>query len=212
MKTNDLIAALAADAGTISEPIRRTMWLAAGVGAILAMALFFLAIGLRPDLGSAVESPRFLFKYVFTLTLLVSAMGLMLHLARPQTVPSGWVKALALAPVLLALAAVAELLVLPSSEWMPHLVGTNARVCLVLIPALSAAPLVALIVALRQGAPTHPVLAGATAGLVAAAIGATLYASHCQDDSPLFLAVWYVIAVGIMALAGALLGARFLRW
>ncbi len=55
-------------------------------------------------------------------------------------------------------------------------------------------------------------LAGATAGLVAAAIGATLYASHCQDDSPLFVATWYVIAVAIMALLGAVLGSRFLRW
>jgi hypothetical protein len=84
--------------------------------------------------------------------------------------------------------------------------------CLVLIPALSAAPFIALILALRQGAPTRPMLAGATAGLVAAAIGATLYASHCQDDSPLFLAAWYVIAVAIMAALGALLGARLLRW
>jgi hypothetical protein len=212
MKTNDLIAALAADARTVSEPIGRTMWLATAGGAVLTMVLFFLAIGVRPDLAAAIETPRFLFKYVFTLTLLVSAMGLVLHLARPEAVPKTWVMALAAAPVLLALAATAELFALPSSEWMPHLVGHNAKVCLVLIPALSTAPLIALIFALRQGAPTHPLLAGATAGLVAAAIGATLYASHCQDDSPLFLATWYVIAVTIMALAGALLGARFLRW
>jgi hypothetical protein len=212
MKTEDLIGALAADAPTVSEPIGRTMWLATAAGAIVAAVIFFLAIGVRPNFVSAIETPRFLFKYVFTLTLLASAMGLVLHLARPGAVPTAWVKALAAAPILLALAATAELFALPSSEWMPHLVGTNARVCLVLIPALSLAPLIALILALRQGAPTHPTLAGATAGLVAAAIGATLYASHCQDDSPLFVATWYVIAVAIMALLGALLGTRFLRW
>jgi hypothetical protein len=55
-------------------------------------------------------------------------------------------------------------------------------------------------------------LAGATAGLAAAGIGALLYASHCQDDSPLFMATWYVIATVIVALIGALLGTRFLRW
>jgi hypothetical protein len=32
------------------------------------------------------------------------------------------------------------------------------------------------------------------------------------DDSPLFMAAWYVIAVVIVALAGAILGARLLRW
>jgi len=212
MKTDDLIGALAADAGTVSEPIDRTMWFATAGGTILAAIFFFVAIGLRPDFATAIETPRFLFKYVFTLTLLVSAMGLVLHLARPEAVPGAWVKALVAAPVLLALAATAELFALPSSEWLPHLVGTNALVCLVLIPTLSVAPLIALILALRQGAPTHPVLAGATAGLVAAAIGATLYASHCQDDSPLFVATWYVIAVAIMALLGAVLGSRFLRW
>jgi hypothetical protein len=178
----------------------------------VAVICLLLGIGLRSDLATAVEQPRFLFKYVFTLTLLASAMGLLLHLARPGAIPTGWLRALVAAPVLLALAAVAELFVLPSSEWMQHLVGTNALVCLVLIPALSAAPLAALFLALRQGAPTHPALAGAAAGLVSAAIGATLYASHCRDDSPLFLAAWYVIAVAITTAAGALLGTRFLRW
>jgi hypothetical protein len=212
MKTDDLIAALAADAQTGSEPIGRTMWLATLGGATLAAVVLLLALGLRPDLATAVESPRFLFKFVLTLTLLVSAMGLILHLARPGAVPAVWVKALAAAPVLLALAALAELVVVPPSDWVHQLVGANALMCLVLIPALSAAPFIALILALRQGAPTRPMLAGATAGLVAAAIGATLYASHCQDDSPLFLAAWYVIAVAIMAALGALLGARLLRW
>jgi hypothetical protein len=81
-----------------------------------------------------------------------------------------------------------------------------------LIPMLSAAPLIAVIIALRQGATTHPVLAGAAAGLLSAGIGAALYATHCQSDSPLFVAVWYVVATIIVTLAGAVLGQRFLRW
>ena len=55
-------------------------------------------------------------------------------------------------------------------------------------------------------------LAGAAAGLLAAGIGATLYATHCQSDSPLFVAVWYVIATAIVTAAGAILGSRLLRW
>jgi hypothetical protein len=95
---------------------------------------------------------------------------------------------------------------------MANLVGTAPIACVIYIPLLSALPLAALIVALRQGAPERPMLAGAVAGLVACGIGATLYATHCINDSPLFLAAWYVIGAAILTAAGALLGARLLRW
>jgi hypothetical protein len=92
------------------------------------------------------------------------------------------------------------------------MVGTNSVACMVLIPLLSALPLAALIYAMRQGAPAHPILAGAVAGLVAAGIGGTLYGMHCTNDSPLFICVWYVIAIAIVMVFGALLGTRWLRW
>jgi hypothetical protein len=95
---------------------------------------------------------------------------------------------------------------------MVRLVGHNAMVCMVLIPALSALPLIATLFALRHGAPTSPTLAGAVAGLLAGGIGATLYATHCPDDSPLFIATWYVIAISAVTLIGAIAGARLLRW
>jgi hypothetical protein len=81
-----------------------------------------------------------------------------------------------------------------------------------LIPLLSLGPLACIIYALRKGAPTNPGLAGAVAGLLASGIAATLYATHCTDDSPLFLATWYSLATGIVTLAGYAIGARALRW
>jgi hypothetical protein len=39
-----------------------------------------------------------------------------------------------------------------------------------------------------------------------------LYASHCTDDSPLFVATWYTIATALMATIGALVGSRVLRF
>ena len=212
MRTDNLITALAADAPSVAKPIGRTLWLAVAAGALVAAALFYFEIGFRLDLATAVATPRFLFKWLLTLTLVASAMGLVLHVARPGSVPAAWLTALAVAPALLIVATIGELLVVPSSEWTNRLIGANAPACVVLIPILSAAPLVALIWALRQGAPTCPMLAGATAGLAAAGIGAFLYASHCQDDSPLFLLAWYVLGTAIVALIGALLGARYLRW
>jgi len=212
MKTDELIAALAADTKTVSRPIDRQLWIAIAGGAIAAALIFLFGVGPRPDIAAALETPRFLYKYLLTLTLFGSAVGLILHLARPGAVPAGWLAALAIPPVLLIVSVIAETFLVPSSAWPMSLMGKNAVVCLVLIPLLSAAPLAAVMWALRDGATTHPVLAGAVAGLVAAGIGATLYATHCQDDSPFFVAAWYGLAIMIVTAFGAFLGARLLRW
>jgi hypothetical protein len=47
---------------------------------------------------------------------------------------------------------------------------------------------------------------------VSAGLAATLYASHCSDDSPLFVATWYTIATALVAAIGALAGSRMLRF
>ncbi|TIM59065.1 MAG: DUF1109 family protein, partial [Mesorhizobium sp.] len=65
---------------------------------------------------------------------------------------------------------------------------------------------------LRYGAPTRPVLAGAVAGLLAGGLAATFYAAHCFDDSPLFVATWYTIAIAILAALGAFGGRLLVRW
>jgi hypothetical protein len=55
-------------------------------------------------------------------------------------------------------------------------------------------------------------LAGAVAGLAASGIAATFYASNCTDDSPLFVLLWYPIAIAIVTAVGYILGKRLLRW
>jgi hypothetical protein len=212
MKTDDLIAAISADAKSARPSITQMVWLAAGVGVVAAALVFFAVLPVRTDIMEAMTTSRFLFKWVLTLSLLASALALVMQLARPQPVPRTRLLLLAAAPVVLAYGVVAELISLPSSDWMLNLVGNNAVGCMVLIPLLSALPLAALLVGLRQGAPSRPALAGAVAGLAATGIGATFYAAHCTNDSPLFLATWYVIATSIVTAAGALLGDRLLRW
>ena len=55
-------------------------------------------------------------------------------------------------------------------------------------------------------------MAGAVAGLLAGALAATLYATHCVDDSPLFVALWYTPAIVLIVVLGAIIGRRLLRW
>ncbi len=55
-------------------------------------------------------------------------------------------------------------------------------------------------------------MTGALAGAAAAGVAATMYASNCTDNSPLFVVTWYPLATLIVVLAGALAGRKWLRW
>ncbi|HXL99912.1 MAG TPA: NrsF family protein [Rhizomicrobium sp.] len=210
MNTDKLIAALAAD-GKPDMPPGRMVLSAALAGFVIAAVLFFAMLGPRPDFMAAIHTPRFVFKFVVTLALAASAAILVARAARPAA-SAGPNVLLLLTPTLLVLAVVAELFLEPANSWTKWLIGHNARVCMLSIPILSLGPLAILLVALRQGATTEPGRAGLLAGLAAGGLGAALYAAHCPDDSPLFVAVWYTLAIALIALIGGIAGRRMLRW
>jgi hypothetical protein len=212
VKTENLIAALAADGTSIKTPIAHKVALAMACGFALSAAVFFWQLGWRPDIGEARGTLRFLFKFAVTAALLAPAALLVVRLARPDAAPGLWGWALLIAPLLLVAGVSAELIASPINVWTAKLTGANAAACVALILLLAIAPFAALLFALSEGAPAEPGLTGAVAGIAAGALAATLYAMHCTDDSPLFVATWYTIAIGIMALAGSVLGARVLRW
>jgi hypothetical protein len=211
MKTADLIDLLAQDA-PVRWGLSRRVAMAFAAGAAIAAVVLLFGIGLRPDLSAAGHTMRVQFKFLFALTLLTGAAGVVPQTGRPDAERGLWPAALAAAPVLLGLAVFAELLATPAQSWMPRLVGENAMYCLALIPLLAVAPLTCLLLALKESAPARPGVAGAAAGLAAGGIAAFLYASHCPDDSPLFVAVWYSSAVAIVVAAGWFAGARLLKW
>jgi hypothetical protein len=114
---------------------------------------------------------------------------------------------------LLGVGMMGEMMMMPHRAPMTtRLIGSNSRVCLTAIPLLSLPLLSAVLFALRRGAPTRPAVAGAFAGLASAGLAATLYAAHCTDDSPMFVATWYTIAAGIVAAIGAFAGSRVLKF
>jgi hypothetical protein len=212
MKTDDLIRALAADPRPRSAPLLQLFAGALAAGAALATALFLWRVKMRPDFAVAMHEPMFVLKFMVTLALAIAAAGLLWRVMRPGAARRPWALALLVAPALLAAGIGYELMMVESSAWGTRLVGRNSMFCLRMIPLLAAPVLIALLSMLRQGAPTRPALAGALAGLLAGGIGAALYAAHCIDDSPLFVMTWYGIAIMAVTAAGALLGARWLRW
>jgi hypothetical protein len=210
MDTNELIKVLAADARrpVVSLPV--LWWRTAGLATALAAIAFAALLDPRPDIVEAAETPRFLMKFVITIALASSAFGVARALLRPE---ENWRKpSLALAPALVLLAVIIELLVQPPETWAPRLIGANGMACLISILLLGVGPLGILLSALRKGAPGQPVAAGAVAGLMAGGIAATFYAFHCTDDSPLFVATWYTIAVAGLAALGAAGAYQFVRW
>lgn len=212
MKTDDLIEALVQDASPPRlSPAQRVLG-AASLSALVAAALFAFALGVRSDLSSAFITWRFAFKFALALVCMACAWRACLELARPEVRLRDVVGWIAVAPALLAVGIFYELAVIPPAHWYERAAGLYASTCLSAIPLLSTIPLVALLIALRAGAPRSPAATGAVAGLLAGGLSAALYATHCPDDSPLFVAIWYTLAVSLVTLTGALAGHRVLRW
>ena len=211
MKTEQLVGALVADRTAGARSLTRTLSLALLAGGVISLGLFFATLGPRKDLGPALETWRFDLKLVLVVLALVLAFVLCRALSRPVPVlhPGRYLLPLA---VLAVAAIMIELAVAPMDVWWTRLVGSNSLICLAAVPAFSLAPLAVLLAMLRSAAPASPALAGAAAGLLAAASGATLYAFHCFDDSPLFVVTWYTLAALLMVAIGALAGRRLLRW
>lgn len=211
MKTEELIRVLAADGTRPVVPVTSTLWRALGVGVLASAAVFLLILHPRADVPRAILTLRFDFKLVFALTVALSAMAFLRETARPF-VPRRWRWLLMLGPLLLLSGVAVELSTQPMAAWGSRLVGHNAVHCMSLIPLLSLPLLVVLLAALRRAAPAKPLVTGATAGLAASGIGALLYALSCPDDSPLFVATWYSIAIAFVTGCAAYIGRRLLRW
>ncbi len=212
MRTDDLIRALAADGAAPPVPLRQTFAAALIPGVAITLIFLLTCLGPRPHLLALIGDPRLTFKLCITLLLSVLSGKLVTRIARPGATLRSIILMLGIVPVLLIAAGIVELCAVPHALWGQRLIGSNAIHCLKSIPFLAAVPLVSVLLALRQGAPEHPAWAGAAAGLFAGAVGAAFYATHCPDDSPLFVAAWYTLAIVFVTAIGALGGARVLRW
>lgn len=213
MDTNDLIRTLAADNGTHERSVGHLL-LAALVLAVPVSTLMFLAgLGVRPDVMTAMRNPLFDLKFIVTMALATVAIVVSLHLSRPEASLGRWAWLLAVPFGLLGVGMIGEMTMMPHRAPMPvRMMGSNSRLCVVAIPLLSLPLLAAALFALRRGAPSRPAVTGAFAGLLSAGLAATLYAAHCTDDSPLFVATWYSLAALIVAAIGAFAGSRVLKF
>ena len=214
MRTDELINTLVADHAVQPrpKPIAHGLVMAIVGGLAISLALFSLTLGVRPDIVSALGTWRYDLKLSVNLVLVIAAAWVALGLSSPTTTPRSAMRAL-LVPALLLLATVIyELITIPAAAWPSRAMGVDGVMCFANIISLSVLPLTAAIYALRRGAPTSPAMMGAVGGLLAGGLGATVFALHCTNDSPLFVAIWYALAIGLMSMLGAVVGRHALRW
>ena len=212
MDTDQLIRTLAADNAHRAPRVGALLTTGLLVAAPFSILIFATFLGVRPDLMTAMHNPFFDTKFAVTLSLAIPAIVISLHLSRPEALMRGWGWLLLLPVGLLAVAIGSEAMMAPAMPMTMRLVGKNSRWCLSAIPAMSLPLLAGALFGLRHGAPSRPALAGALAGLLSAGLAATRYASHCTDDSPLFVATWYTIATAVVTAIGAFAGSKVLRY
>ncbi len=212
MKTNDLIALLASDTLQPQAPVRQQLLQKLLLGAVACGVLLLALFGLNPRMDEMATHPAFATKMLWLAALMGFSLYGLFRLARPGLGAGHTLWGMGLALLAMFSLGLVQLLQTDAGARTAQWIGGSWQVCSVSIVALSLPILGALLWALRQLAPTRPVLTGGVAGVLAGSLAASIYSLHCTETSLTFFAVWYVAGMALATALGAVLGARWLRW
>ncbi|MCX8254375.1 hypothetical protein RHAL1_P00081 (plasmid) [Beijerinckiaceae bacterium RH AL1] len=211
--TDDLIEILAA--AQRPQP-RRPPWfviaIAGLVGLGLAVAITCATLGIRSDFLASWTHPAIWLKLGVTGLILVCACLAARRLSLPGRGWKGARTVLTITFTVIMIWAAADLTTRPMAEWAHCIAGRDWSTCLMAIPLLSLAPMLAMGLAMRRLAPTRLEAAGTLLGLASGAVAAMAFSLYCRDDAVSFVAIWYGAALALSALIGRALGPRLLRW
>jgi hypothetical protein len=203
--------------GTNLEPVKggelcNALMIALAVGAVATFCLMLVTLGLPADaLGGGYFGLKVL-ALAFTLGLVSAGASLLVRSARPGEPGRKLLILIGLLFFAILSAGFVALVLVHPAAWGGMVFGPQWAACLICIPLFAVAPFASLVWALRRGAPTNLMRTGAIAGLVAGALGATVFAFHHSSGSIPFIALWYGGPILLCALVGAILGPRLLRW
>jgi hypothetical protein len=212
MRTDNLITLLAEELTPVCPgEVFRLLGLGLTGGMVVSAAIMVPWLGLRPDMSDAMMTTPFWIKFAYTLVLAVCGFWLVARQARAGAAAPGAILGGAL--ILAAMVGLAVMQLAPQDAPRHALImGASANVCTRNIFVLSLPIFAGLLWAMRQLAPTRLVLAGASAGLLAGAAGAWVYAFHCDESAAPFMAIWYTLGIAAAGLLGAAVGRWALRW
>lgn len=213
MNTEQLIASLSADVPRVSRhALARRIGFGIAGGAVVAMFVMALGLGVRPDLHLAMQGFSFWMKWTYTVSLGIGAVYAVSRVARPVPTSLRRLWLLAIPVLVLAGIGIAELASTPSQEWLAMWLSKSWMVCPWLVLALSVPIFAGLLWSFRKLAPTRLRAAGAVAGLAAGAWAATVYCLHCPEVSAIFVLTWYSLGILLATGVGSLIGPRLMRW
>lgn len=214
MKTDDLVDILSTNLEVVDwRGVSWTIPRAAGLGALVALAIMLLVFGPRTDLSDVRAWTFLAVKFAYAGATIAISLAYLFRIARPggerrvSTLLVGLPSATAVVAMVISLA------LAPVPDWQAMIFGQHWLLCFVCIPLNAIPPFAAIVLALRRFAsPTHLTRAGALAGRASGGISAFVYALHCTDDSMAFVGLWYGLTIALCTGVGALLGPRLLRW
>ncbi len=213
MKTDDLVALLATNAGAVPPgAVRRHLALALGWGSVGSLGMLALTLGINAELARMARDPMFWAKLLYAMALAGIALAVTMRLARPGARAARIASALAVPLLAMWLLAGYALAGATDAERDALVFGGTWRACPFNIALLSIPLFAALLWAMKDLAPTRPALAGGAAGLLSGAAASAIYCLHCPELGAPFLGLWYPLGMLIPAAAGALAGPRLLRW
>ena len=213
MKTDQLIAALAANVEPVDPRVAAWRVLAGCLAGLLAAMMLMLGLfGLNVDLIAFARAPMFWVRFAFVVAIAVAAWVMLLRLARPGAAARGPALAVAVPVIVLWVLAAAVLFAVAPDDRLTIFRGVSWDRCSMNILAVSLPAIALTLWSVRHLAPTQPRLAGAAAGLLGGALGTLAYTIHCPELAAPFLAVWYVLGLAAAAAVGAALGRRLLAW
>ncbi|RXT56158.1 hypothetical protein B6S44_08855 [Bosea sp. Tri-44] len=213
MKTDELISLMAASHQPVDTGrLRHATWLAAAVALSVTAMVLVNTLGVRPDLAAAIMTMPVIAKLLFGGSIAMISLILFQQSLRPGLQPRRLLPLAAIPVALIAGFALLTLAQAPAEQWNTLIFGRYWRSCLFNVPLYALLPLAVLLLLARRGAPIDGRLTGASAGLASGGLAAVAYALHCPDDTIPFLAIWYTLAVALVAGISTLALPRLLRW
>ena len=213
MKTDELIRMLATGVEPVQQHLpEKLISKALLVGLAISFILLVVFYGIRPDLKQVSATFPFWMKLGVPLANVMLGLVFVLALAHPGKIPKVGYWVLFIPVAVLWVWAILSWVNADASQHADMLWGKTWRVCIKNIAFLSVPTAVATLLALRNLAPTQPVLSGAIAGWLAGGVGASVYALHCPEMAAPFLAVWYVLGMLVPTAIMAWIGHHSLRW